>query len=549
MAGFRTPITLRAVPHRSLLLVIGVLLTIVASLVSEPQAIAQQTHLVLRPDFEWSMPARFGLDSNADGLIDVPNGSAYAQAASFGACDPCPEPRFTVLFDGSSTEATLDEVVLTPAYHRWELVRDDGSTIGYITRNPRLVARLAAGRYRISLTITVPVPSGSATARAVRDVVVEDLLIVAMGDSYAAGDGNPEIPRHGNTNEVWADGAGATGATADHAAAHRATLAWPAQAALALERADPASSVTFLSVASSGATIDRGLLGGQNGSLPDPQLTRIADLVGDREIDALLISIGGNDVGFGNLIRGLVDADPLLDPICYRTDLANVWASVADGDWNRESRLRWTITNPFSIGCRTVTTSGRQVVAGLGALSSEFDRLATAIRQQLGPVPVYVMEYPDPTGHQRDGANVLCNAIVDDAAPFGFHEISRSEQLAGLERVLRPLNTTIAAAAEAHGWTYVGGVADAFADGHGYCAAWPGSGDRSLDDPDGWFTNRAVAGPTPDPGDEAVSWYRTAAQSAALQGGSRFETTGTLHPNELGQRVMAERLLEILWGD
>ena len=510
---------------------------------------ARQIHLVLRPDFSWSMPARFGLDDDADGLIDLPNDAAYVRAA--GPCGlSCDEALFSVRFDASSSVAELDGNPLTPHYHRWKLGDEAGRVRQYVTRAPTLVVRLPEGRYRVEMSMTVPLPSGQATARAVRDVAVEDLLIVAIGDSYAAGDGNPERHRLETGGEpAWADGLGLS--DTDHAAAHRTSLAWPAQAALWLERSDPASSVTFASLAASGATVARGLLGPQNGSLPEAQVARVAALAGERTIDALLVSIGGNDVGFGDLIRGLVDADPLLDPICYRTDLANVWASVTDGNWNRGSRLRWSITNPFVIGCRSVPITGRPIVAGLAGLGAELDRLAAAIEEQLGEVPVYLMEYPDPTGHQRDGADELCRAIVDDAAPFGFHEINRSEQQDGLDRVLRPLNRALEEAAIRHGWTYVGGVADAFAAGHGYCAPWPayGSGGRDLGDPSGWYRNPGATGLQLQPGHSLVSWYRTAAQSAALQGGSRFETGGTLHPNELGQQAMAQRMLAVLRGD
>ncbi len=515
-----------------------------------PHLAAQEPHLVLRADFSWSMPDRFGLDGDGDGLIDLPNTASYVRNAD--RCDPaCPEARFTVRFDARSSVARLDQSPLTPSFYRWELWGESGRTWRYITRAPTLVVRLPEDRYRAIMSLTVSIPSGTATTRAIRDVEVQDWLIVAIGDSYAAGDGNPERHRLATGGEPeWAGGV-EDEITAEHAAAHRSTLAFPAQAALILERRDPQSSVTLVSVAAAGATIDRGLLAPQNASLPQAQLPRVADLVGERTIDALVVSIGGNDVGFGNLIRGLVDADPLLDPICYRTDLANVWASVLDGDWNRDSRLRWTITNPFVIGCRSVPTTGRPIVAGMAGLGGEYDRLAAAISRDLGPVPVFVMEYPDPTGHQREGANELCDAIVDDAAPFGFHEISRSEQQAGLEMMLEPLNDILRAASDRHGWTYVDGVAASFADGHGYCARWPayGSGGRDLGDPSGWYHNPGLAGPVAEPTGDPVSWYRTAAQSAALQGGSRFETSGTLHPNELGQRAIAERFLALLVGD
>jgi hypothetical protein len=47
-----------------------------------------------------------------------------------------------------------------------------------------------------------------------------------------------------------------------------------------------------------------------------------------------------------------------------------------------------------------------------------------------------------------------------------------------------------------------------------------------------------------------VSWYRTASQSAALQGPTpRFLTAGTLHPNELGHAAIARLALTVLASD
>jgi hypothetical protein len=378
-----------------------------------------------------------------------------------------------------------------------------------------------------------------------------------VGDSFDSGEGNPERPRApGEAEAVWADSPDDPPAEAAHAAAHRSTVAWPALAALALERADPSTSVTFVSLAASGARVGRGLLEGQSGEGGPGQLEQVAALLGGRPIDALVMSIGGNDIGFPLIVRGLVDADPQGDPVCYGVDLENVWRSAADGDWNRGSGLR--VALPWGLGCRETQETGRPVLPGLEGLGEELDALADAIDLRLGAENVYLVEYPDPTGAGEAGA--ICPEIAGDLTPpFGVHEIDSAEQAAARELVLEPLNQALAEAARRHGWEFVDGVADAFVEGHGYCGVAPdyrrGGGDaapataaaytRLL--PEGWYRHpmqQDLGLFLVEPG---VSWYRTAGQSVVLQGpGAWWDTRGTLHPNELGHLAIAGILLEAM---
>lgn len=534
----------RTAPTRRVLL--GALLLMAASTLAEVPARAQSIGEV-EIDITWTMRDRFGLDANRDGRIDLPNTPAYAAAARPWECaDDCPTGRFTVTLRAELTYRGKP-VPFRPLEYRWAIDPGKAGELSVTNGHSALTVDLAEGPHQVRLAVIYAVPWGTAAIGATRRVEIDDLLVVAVGDSYVSGDGNPELDRTKTDGEtLWGDGVGDVAVEAEHAEAHRSTISWAARAALALEQADPATSVTFVSVAAAGATVDAGLLGPQNEQLPRPQIEAVADLIGEREVDVLLISIGGNDVGFSQLLKGLVDADPWLDPICYDTDLENVWQSVADGHWNRSSRL--ALGGRFGLSCRSVGRDEGVSLAGLEGLPAELARLSTAINE-LAPEAVYLMEYPDPTGHHEG----TCPEIVEDAAPFGFHEIDRREQRLGRERVLRPLNETLAEAADRYGWTFVSGVAAGFADGHGYCAAWPDYGypaeyqaapallRNRLDYPSGWYRNPGTAAELP--GQETAGWYRTAAQSSALQGPNRTETTGTMHPNELGHMAMAELLL------
>src|SRR6185295_4945128 len=85
---------------------------------------------------------------------------------------------------------------------------------------------------------------------------------------------------------------------------HRSSWSGPARAAIVIEKADPHSSVTFISFACTGAGLLDGLLEEQNqgGRKNKRQLEQIFAAAGARTIDALLVSIGGNDVNFGTLV-------------------------------------------------------------------------------------------------------------------------------------------------------------------------------------------------------------------------------------------------------
>ncbi|MGH7607292.1 MAG: hypothetical protein ACREME_08135, partial [Gemmatimonadales bacterium] len=76
---------------------------------------------------------------------------------------------------------------------------------------------------------------------------------------------------------------------------HRSANSAPARAARALEQSDPRTSVTFIQVACSGGRIDQ-----KRGNLKQ-QIALANQLVGQREIDAMLLSIGGNDAGFADI--------------------------------------------------------------------------------------------------------------------------------------------------------------------------------------------------------------------------------------------------------
>ena len=204
---------------------------------------------------------------------------------------------------------------------------------------------------------------------------VSDLFIVGMGDSFASGEGNPDVPvQFSPTRTVDYDAgnkkARLTGyparvgdwkAIGDKAfieenarwqdqACHRSLYSHQLRAALQLAVEDPHRAVTFVGVACSGAETVFGLFLRYKGHewVPNPpelsQISAVADaqcggkardhelpeayhmnekipeLKGGlvlkkcdadsaRRIDLLLLSIGGNDIGFSRLVANAVLAD------------------------------------------------------------------------------------------------------------------------------------------------------------------------------------------------------------------------------------------------
>jgi len=231
--------------------------------------------------------------------------------------------------------------------------------------------------------LNVPYPTGAwisveigGSQVAETAATVTDLFIVGMGDSFASGEGNPDVPVRFSPDRttdygIAPDDAPLTGYPArigdwqdigdrkfieenarwQDQACHRSLYSHQLRAALQLAIEDPHRAVTFAGFACSGAETTYGLFLEYKGNEwvpnpPDlPQISavaeaqcgnssaktydlpeayhlkdRIPELKGSlalrkcdaaraRKIDLLLLSVGGNDVGFARLVANAVLAD------------------------------------------------------------------------------------------------------------------------------------------------------------------------------------------------------------------------------------------------
>jgi hypothetical protein len=216
--------------------------------------------------------------------------------------------------------------------------------------------RLAYGKPS-TITVDVAMPDGP-PLRAQTEIEVRDLLIAGLGDSVAAGEGNPDRPialsdegfcfrRVGTGSEYYRPGranfgGGRTCETQRSAvdefaqwarlgarwmsqACHRSLYGYQFRTALALAVENPHVSVTFLPLACTGASIENGVLGSQRArelnctterrcpSTVPAQVTQLQQYLAgarrsrpDRMLDLVLLTVGANDIDFSGLVANVI---------------------------------------------------------------------------------------------------------------------------------------------------------------------------------------------------------------------------------------------------
>ena len=275
-----------------------------------------------------------------------------------------------------------------------------------------------------------------------------------------------------NTSDpAFADGA----AQWLHRPCHRSLYSAHTRAALHLALADEAehTSITFISVACTAAEIENGLFMphmGRDREVPDEHVT-ISQLSGiaraicapgsttlgtatyalrsietpsprtrahriftctkeqAREVDLLLLSIGGNDIGFSKLVA---------------------WTSIAD------------------VAASALTRTPDQAQRFLDTLRHNYGEVDKALREALHVAPAHVVitAYP-PMAFSEKGAPCGSGRTGMEVSPvfrFFGDRAARVEQFA--DRELTPLMRTAAAQ---HGWIFVDAHRDASRQ-HGFCA-------------------------------------------------------------------------------
>ncbi|MGH7690846.1 MAG: hypothetical protein ACREN3_14665, partial [Gemmatimonadaceae bacterium] len=259
---------------------------------------------------------------------------------------------------------------------------------------------------------------------------------------------------------------------ADHC--HRSANAASAQAALALEQSDPHTSVTFVHLACSGAKIEGG------GQAIDQQIRWANTLIGNREIDAVIVSIGGNDLGFSSLATACVVQQP-----CYSQaptiDLSRAVAACAPLTLLPSGG---TTCSDFFKNNTPQQSASQLLDSTTAGLPGRYAHLATAdlpgLRGLLRPDAgagangsadsvrdnrVYITEYGNLT---KNDASAYC--APDPTDPLGTMVGVTPDEMQWLDQSAEAdLNSDVRAAAQQFGWNFVTGIYAAYTP-HGYCA-------------------------------------------------------------------------------
>ncbi|HEX4746679.1 MAG TPA: GDSL-type esterase/lipase family protein [Gaiellaceae bacterium] len=386
-------------------------------------------------DISWTMVRRFG-ERGPNGLVK------YLRTA--GEISP---GRYRV------------ELVVRPKGSRPCRASDaivwSGPSSGAVKRTTgcRFVAHLPGeGTYRLTAKLS---GKDGAKLSGTEDVVVQDWLIFGLGDSNGSGEGSPDIPSPplpSTTAPVW-----------QSLQCDRSTYSYQAQTARAIENRDPKTSVSFVHLACSGASIARGMIGPYGGINPKAgpalgaQVFQMQRLAGKRELDAVIVSIGVNDLEFGAMVEHCI-----LFPSCF--DRGYPKLSSAD----------------------TLDESMQEKFRRLPGL---YDQLAGAFKRAGVPAArVYLTQYFDST---RDANGGFCNPLIRVEAsslakvaavvphPFVSRlllaassaslDFDQAEAQWAHDKVLARLNRQVRSAASKHGWGLISGADVAFRN-HGYCS-------------------------------------------------------------------------------
>jgi hypothetical protein len=389
-------------------------------------------------DISWSVPRRFGKPGK-NGLTHYPTNDEIT---------PASYPVDLVVRPKGSRQCRDDDTI------DWT-----GDSAGKVkrTKGCRFVAQFPVeGTYTLTASLQGKDRfSGKGTV----EVVVQDWLIFGLGDSNGSGEGAPDIPSPplpARRAPVWKS-----------LQCDRSAYSYQAQTARSIENTNPKTSVTFVHRACSGASIVNGMIGPYEGINPDAgpaiggQVPAMGRLAGKREIDAVIVSIGVNDLKFGSMVEHCI-----LYPSCY-------------------DRGYPKLTSPDTLD---------EVMKGyFRELPGRFDRLAARLADVgVPPERVFLTQYFDST---RDQNGNFCNPLIAidrrlltvaaAITPTNFLStlvalystvtppvFTQDEARWAHDWVLQRLNRQVASAAQKHRWGLISGAPGLFRE-HGYCSDDP----------------------------------------------------------------------------
>jgi hypothetical protein len=262
------------------------ILSLVAIVLAAAAAACTGSHEVVA---NWRM-----VDRTMDQLTDAPPGADHRGAD--GAVDNYDNAQGTLIRGVNGNISTK-----FPADGRYEVVLDACGSHG-ATRFSWRVDRAAPVETSECAT-TVRLPEGPHSAHleafdehghersAELSLLVRDLIVVGLGDSFSAGSGDSR--------------GGLVSLDYDNIPCTRSGRSGQARAALELERRDPKTSVTFIHLACGGARAGEGFLSAHNGQ--PPQILELSEILPPgKPVDFVSFTIGGNDIRFSEIVAQLI---------------------------------------------------------------------------------------------------------------------------------------------------------------------------------------------------------------------------------------------------
>ena len=374
---------------------------------------------------DWKMPARLDYDSsNWSGELGLPPASYVSPA------------DWTVdlfLTDGTS------KVCPSGVTWEWKVTRE-GKTVTLDSNRCSAEAKVPKlGTYTVkAIQLKDAVETGTVATN--DHVVVRDWLIVGLGDSNGSGQGNPPYI---NTR------------------CDRSVVSYQYQVALYIEKHDPRSSVTFVFDACSGARSDQVWQNPYEGQEPSggvmlpPQIEQVMGVIGARKPDAVIMSVGINDLYFGSIMAfcatylpsgSLTPGAPQGPADCHNEEVTPT-----------KDALGYTTAYSSSIESGHVATVAVRTAERLSVLPGRLALLNQHLAS-LGAARIFASQYPDETTDQNGH---ICN----NTGPFP--KLS-SAVWGWLQQTGNALNSVVAGTSSL-GWIPITGVADGFIK-HGYCS-------------------------------------------------------------------------------
>ncbi len=279
-----------------------------------------------------------------------------------------------------------------------------------------------------------------------KKIPVQDLLVVAMGDSNGSGEG---------AGPFW------------HEQCNRGSASYQYQAAHLLEQVTGLkASATFVSASCSGAVVsdlvDTRYEGIHPGPPLSPQIRQLAQRLDPprgkerRKVDAAIVSIGVNDLGFGPILAYCIayEIKKVAGPACEdspvkvrRSDKGSVAEYVKDPGGK--------------------TTLGETIDGLVRKLPDRYRELARELSRTklVKPGRVFLSQYPfffyDTGGTLCTSQGGVLGGTLTTILPSTWQWLSFEGN---------KLNRAVRAAAGAHGWNAIEVPRQLFF-GHGYCAA------------------------------------------------------------------------------